>query len=115
MIKELTENPNKKFNCKNEKGNYVSIQNGVLCWEDGKEFHLNTGFKYGGTLEIYEWEEVKEPVSFIEAVRSGKQIRYVGWYTAYSPAELGDLLYDLTNYNAEKIRELLLGQWYIED
>jgi len=112
MIKRLTENPKKKF--KSDLGE-VEIFNGCLVWSsDMGDVIINNP-----TLNM-NWEEVKESVSFIEAVKSGKRIKVVHGFTiddeldCYMP--LDDLLYELSNqYYANQMRNIILdGKWYIE-
>lgn len=75
MIKELSENPNKKFSYKGAQSNsYVTVEDGKIVWrgdlQNGQEMAI--GFI---DERDREWEEVKEPVSFMEAIESGKKIR----------------------------------------
>lgn len=65
MIKELTENPDKRFKIKNGKAT-VGISDSRLQWLDDEdveaEFVLTELI-----LHDMEWEEVKEPVDFMTA------------------------------------------------
>jgi len=66
MIKELTENPEKKFICKGQIGEgYVSVKNNAVVWlgkgQVGQSLTINH-------LQSGEWEEVKEPVTFMKVL-----------------------------------------------
>lgn len=83
---------------------------GIPCLFDKWEWRIQdlTGFE--------EWEEVKEPVDFIEAVKSGKRIKscYVSESTHY--LSLNDYLAYLSQcYVGDELRDILNGKWYIED
>ncbi len=113
MIKELTENPEKIF--RNQNGEGISVLS-------GNELYFDDGYK-----NIYlcdEWEEVKESVSFIDALRSGKKVMIKHQdldgelsYMSETYNEIDDVMYNISNYfTAEGVREILLnGEWYIED
>ncbi|NLY46833.1 MAG: hypothetical protein GX053_12730 [Tissierella sp.] len=112
MIKELTENPDKKFtNNRANKGSYVALdEDKTLCWfgegQRGQSFLANF-------LRDDEWEEVKEPVDFMTAFRAWREenktiickidkdstVAYEGNRTNFS-------------FHAECIAS---GKWYIED
>lgn len=69
MIKELTENPEKKFITPSGSipGAYVSSRDGKVVWEGQGQ--------YGQELIVNlddEWEELKEPVSFMELLQEVK-------------------------------------------
>lgn len=69
MIKALTENPKKKFHISNGPDGYVEIMNNKVVWqgeciEYGEEFPLHI------VLDDSEWEEVKQPVSWQEALEA---------------------------------------------
>lgn len=111
MIKELTENPDKKFK---------RFGDGLVVWGDGLGYlRWESGHDY---INIdHEWEEVKEPVDFMTAVSSGKYIKvehrlisYEG-YDYYRRLDL--LMLDLANSFSEgEFAEILEnGKWYIED
>lgn len=120
MIKELTENPDKKFRRVGEDRElYVGVYNNFVAWEG--DYALETGEE---PFEIYtdlEWEEVKQPVDFMTAIASGKRIKVEhdilpkgSWVTKLS--ELAGFIDDLSAYCSRDIREILLrGKWYIED
>ena len=100
MIKKLTENSSKEF--KREDGLVLSTSiDDTLIWEPGYT-HLNLHD---------EWEEVKEPVSFMEAVESGKRIRHELWLE-YDFLEV--VLYKLSELSTKTMRDMILGKWYIE-
>ena len=60
MIKNLTENPKLRFECKSESGhcNTVCADNGWLKSESS--YYINCNFNT-------EWEIIRDPVDFIEA------------------------------------------------
>lgn len=113
MIKELTENPEKKFI---RKGDPLEISvDGLnyLRWESGHDY-IN--------LE-HEWKEVKKPVSFMEVVRACKN-EYIAiglscekYDIEFARWTLDAVLYDLAeNYEDGDLAEIILnGKWYIED
>lgn len=116
MIKELTENPNKKFKLKGEENEiYTSDREG----KDGIDL-IDIDF-----ITIHdEWEEVKEPVSFMEAVKSDKRIRVE--HKLVNDSDIGDLITFTPldclicalgeEYNKYEVKDILLnGEWYIED
>ena len=112
MIKELTENPEKEFVQKNNKKFHVfmTVDGEVFYGIDGdgqtKPLVLDNWLKQ-------EWEEVKEPVDFKEAINSGKCIKPATWDTDYWDLSL--LMHALSDYDDEDIREIINGEWYIED
>lgn len=115
MIKELTENPNKKFRLKGEE-NIVYTDN---IFEDGKIELKDVDF-----ITIYdEWEEVKEPVTFMEVLQSKspkvrvehsrldhKEYDFVNNYYLFD--KIIRILASEFSYNLKDI--LLNGKWYIE-
>ncbi len=122
MIKELTENPEKKFISKGQIGEgYVSVKNNAVVWlgkgQVGQSLTINH-------LQSGEWEEVKEPVDFMTAVKSGKRIKFIqASYFSLSDdyQSLTDSLDDLVNeigyelgskYVAKALTEC---KFYIED
>lgn len=101
---EMMQHSGKKFKRKSD-GFVIEITpDGTLYWDSGHRF-LNIND---------EWEEVKEPVDFIEAVKSGKKIRSVTWMQN-TELDLPNLLYDMSDFDEKEIRQLLLDKWYIED
>ena len=123
MIKELTENPEKKFRRVGEDRElYVGVYNNFVAWEG--DYTLETR---GEPFEIYtdlEWEEVKEPVDFmtaIEALDRGKviyAIRTDGYREVFNPAgkqtDWGVAVKQSQGY-AVDTETILYGKWYIED
>ena len=124
MIKELTENPNKKFANKGGLKNcYVTVEDGIIVWRGDMQCGqaMSIGFIDGRDRE---WEEVKEPVTFMEAVESGKRIRVE--HKLVNDSDIWNLI-DLTSldcliytlgekYNAIEVKDIIEnGKWYIED
>lgn len=76
MIKELTENPDKKFRRVGEDRElYVGVYNNFVAWEG--DYALETG---GEPFEIYtdlEWEEVKQPVDFMTAFQAFRKMKTI--------------------------------------
>lgn len=124
MIKELTENPDKKF---------ISRNTGIFA--ELKAYHFIGNYQ-NKTIEIInnetqkpitlhhldrEWEEVKEPVDFMTAVSSGKYIKVEHHLTTYEEywyyRRLDLLMLDLADsFNEGEFAEILEnGKWYIED
>lgn len=114
MIKEIIENPKKKYRPVNGIDGYVEFKNNQLVWNGQGQF---------GQVMIVtetdenEWEEVKEPVDFITAIKSGKcvGVEYSG--AKYEEMSLPNLFYELQqDYSDKIIRQMILnGKWYIED
>lgn len=70
-----------------------------------------------------EWEEVKEPVDFMDALKSGKKVMIKHQdidgelsYMSETYNDINDVMYNISNYfTAEGVREIFLnGEWYIE-
>lgn len=123
MIKELTENPNKRFRSLTDSSRREERK---IAKSDGKVLiHINDGSR----LVVYlneEWEEVKQPVSFMEAVASGKKIKAKGFVQTVkmenvsrfqSYLSLEGFLKELTNtFSSYHIRQVLTDcEFYIED
>ena len=104
MIKELTENPNKIF--KNQYGEEIRV-----LPDNDLFFEGENGYNFISITD--EWEEVKEPVTFMEAINIGKCIKPATWDTDYWDLSL--LMHALSDYDDEDIREIINGEWYIED
>lgn len=101
---KMMQHSGKKFKRKSD-GFVIEIApDGTLYWDSGHRF-LNIND---------EWEEVRKPVDFIEAVKSGKKIRSVTWMQN-TELDLPNLLYDMSDFDEEEIRQLLLGKWYIKE
>jgi len=121
MIKELMEHPEKKFKSISDRyGDRVAFVNDFECivQED----------KYGNAIPSIvihrEWEEVKEPVGFIELLEEVRRnpnlevsLSYEkkGILTGSMPFD--ELLQDLGRnfYNASLAEMFLKGKFYIED
>lgn len=132
MIKKLTENPDYKkiYKTKDFQGNTVK---GFLMKEYGGGTDVIVVKSWDGEIRELplndfmrnrEWEEVKEPVDFTEAVKSGKRIKVehscldgILDYLTTRYNELGDVLDQISTYLSDgDIRKVLLnGKWYIED
>ena len=114
MIKELSKNPKKKFKRKTDG---LEIRN--MCGR----FNWEPGYTFLGVND--EWEEIKEPVDFMTAIKSGKKIRveheFVDGALERLSTEyhyLDEILYVLGIYinSDDDIRNIALnGKWYIED
>lgn len=103
MIKELTENPHKKF--KSKTSNYV-VKTKPSTFYTGLEIDL------GEFFIDEEWEEVKEPVDFYAAIHSGRRIKPVTFGGSYMTiSQLQEVLCELTE---ETITKYYLGDWYID-
>lgn len=123
MIKELTENPEKKFKVKNAEGT-VGITDKRLQWIDGTYIDSNEDLIINEiVLHDLEWEEVKEPVSFIEALKSCKRVSVEHPNLFDMPviykknASIATVInYIFESYSDALVREIILnGKWYIED
>lgn len=112
MIKELTENPEKIF--RNQNGERISVLS-------GNELYFDDGYK-----NIYlcdEWEEVKEPVDFMEALKSCKRVSVEHPNLFDMPviykknASIATVInYIFESYSDALVREIILnGKWYIEE
>lgn len=121
MIKKITENPNKRFMPTCSTDNFVEFNNNQLVWKG----HGQLGQVMVVTkTDEYEWKEVKEPVDFMTAVESGKQVRVEHKYitddieflkTEYRLLAnvMWHLCRSLSNATVQDI--ILNGKWYIED
>lgn len=122
MIKELTENPNKKF--KNKKDGYkVQMINGLLVYpfyNSEHELQSSDWFLVADNALEMEWKEVKEPVTWQEAIEAwidGKTIYCLlnGEKFIYERSPLRKSLYDTEWKSSISAAELMNGDWYIED
>jgi hypothetical protein len=110
MIKELTENPEKIFKNQNEEEIRV-LPDDELYFDDGyKNIHLHD-----------EWKEVKKPVDFMAAVKSGKRFKLInkddaeGVLTRYM--DLNTFMDTLSSMWSKELSKAILteGKFYIED
>lgn len=125
MIKELTEHPKKKF-----KSTLIGIS--LIAYADNSEIITVKNYNNGQIRSTWninrQWEEMKEPVNFMEAVESGKKIsvehkliddllKEDERYCFTISQRLNDFLWNLDDtFSTEEIAELLLeGDFYIED
>jgi hypothetical protein len=119
MIKELTENPNKKFRATNK--NHPIDRNTIVSVSDGDIVFKNTNM---GAVKLISlstvFEEVKEAVSFKEAIKSLDEGK-----TVYCEVDNRKFTYKqprtyITEIRSEEagcisIKEILEGKWYIEE
>jgi hypothetical protein len=108
MIKELTENPKKKFRLiDNELDLKVTCSDGEIRWTGDEGLYLDD-----------EWEEVKEPVSWkkaFEAGLHGKRIKPVGQDLTFPDYENLIHVFKYLIDRPHFFNEIILGNWYIED
>lgn len=123
MIKELTENPNKKFYVVGSKHLIARVN-----FETNKIEFVNTSVKapYIGiepTID-WDWKEVKEPVGFMEAVESGKKVRVEHDFIHDDTSRLKEeyVLLDVMlwvlgeNLGPRSVQDIIMnGKFYIED
>lgn len=117
MIKELTENPKKKFTYTGGR-TYVIMEDGMIVWKG--EYQKGQAFAIGYINERdREWEEVKQPVTFMEAVKSQKMIKveHKDFELDGDFRDLDDLLYKIGGCFSSGSLSMLItdGKWYIED
>lgn len=116
MIKELTENPSKRF--RDGLGDIVTTSKKTqrIVWEISEDIPRESDFIMFNYAKNYdnlhiEWEEVPESVDFMTAVNSGKQIKHEEWEHYYELSVVLDLLIGTGNTNiADKIN----GKWLIK-
>lgn len=110
---EIMQCPGKKFRRKSD-GFVIEVTlDGTLYWDSGHRF-LNIND---------EWEEVKEPVDFIEALKSCKRVSVEHPNLFDMPviykknASIATVInYIFESYSDALVREIILnGKWYIED
>ena len=107
MAKLITENPSLKFETE----------------LDGKKveayFNKNGGISIGtatlnfsGDAMKAKWQLVNKNYTFMEAINSGKKIKYSGWkdYSAIVEA-----LYSLLDYPIQEVISFINGHWNIEE
>lgn len=112
---EIMQHSGKEFKRKSDGLMMEITEDGTLNWLSGY-MHLNIND---------EWEEVKELVSFMEAVKSGRQIKVehkliddlLKAYFFTIPQELNDFIWNLGDtFSTEEIATILQeGEFYIED
>ena len=109
VIKMLEENPKLKFECRE-----VNLSARINCQGNiyldcrfGSNTEINGNFQLNG-----EWQLVQQPVTFMEAVNSGKKIRYEIWGYSSTLKNALETIYR----NCESIqRRMLNGNWYVEE
>ena len=126
MIKKLTENPEKEFISYELGGGRdvlktKSINRVIRFSNEEDRWHE---VLIGVDLER-EWEEIKKPVTFMEAITSGKKISVQCAIETYEgKGKLRDIYYRqpnemlraLAGYGDEVAIDIILnGKWYIED
>ena len=118
MTKELTENPDKEFISYELGGGRdvlktKSIDGAIRFSNEEGNWHE---VLIGVDLDR-EWEEVKQPVDFITAVESGKEIGVEYSGSHYRNMSLPNLFYELQQDHSDTTIRLFIlkGKWYIED
>lgn len=81
--------------------------------EKGLLYSENERKEQFGIRVTDKWKLVQQPVSFIEAANSGKQIRYEEWSTLYD--SLGGVISILNVKSEEEQRKMMRGKWYIKE
>lgn len=112
MIRELSEDPKKKF--KSKQFGQVELYLNHLVQVQNMDCIITTNDFFKA-----EWEEVEEPVSFIEAIGSGKKIKAIHEFTKKDGCDrymtLSNLLLELSQYSSYEMRDIILnGEFYIE-
>ena len=110
MIKEWYESDMKKeFRCLNpchgQIEKVVKNCNGQLCWNGS----IHTPFLISD--DKHNWELVPEPVDFMTAINSEKNIRYENWVRYY---RLGSAFEIMVGKSPVILREMLNGKWFVE-
>ena len=110
MIKALTENPTKRFTYDTAtEGSYVTVKDVTVVWRGNQQ----EGQMLGVNIDNEGWEEVKQPVSFMEAFKAlrsdCKNIYCMNGKSRFD--FMGERI------GAHVFDEDLIGQgkWYIED
>lgn len=116
MIKEITENPNKKFGPIHlkDKDDVAEMHDGCLIWGWSME-----PVELSYTVLNYTWTEIKEPVSFMDAVKAFDEERK----DIYCIHNNTKAFYKRKPYKGLKDQcgnpvasyEILEGEWYIEE
>ncbi len=116
MLEILAKYPEKKFN--NKTLGQVELYEGTLVWSSNMEEVIMSN-----TVLKMEWEEVKEPVDFMEALKSCKRVSVEHPNLFDMPAiykknaSIATVInYIFESYSDALVREIILnGKWYIED
>ena len=89
----------------------VELDSHKLIWEDGKDV------KSYGCIINAKFIPVQKPVSFIDAVKSGKRIRVSSpEYELCNFCTIGNVINKLSLMSEEYMRKVILnGKWYIEE
>ena len=105
-VKALTENPELAFK---RVGMPYIVKTELMCGLHGLVDENNETF----TVVVEdEWELIPQPVSFMEAANSGKNIKHIGWVHFYS---LSDALHMLGNHTNQQIIDRINEKcWLIE-
>ena len=113
MIKGLMENPKLKFkyNTGSESGVVANINGGIKIIECSSiPSNTDTLRLHHGFMKL-DWEPVHEPVDFMTAINSGKDIRYDNWNTFNTISATLSILSDKVLSTALR---MIQGKWYIE-
>ena len=111
MIKELTENPEKKF--KEKSFGQVEMFKGYLVQSSNMDIIV-----INKDILEKEWEEVKEPVTWKEAFEAGlngKKIKPKGQFLTYNNFESIDYAIAYLAARPGYYKKIMLDDWYIED
>jgi regulator of RNase E activity RraB len=108
MIQALMEHPEWEFETEWLKRERPVINSdGDILWKD-----TQSSVCLDATFMNQQWTLVEKPVTFIEAVNSGKCVRYEGWDTYI---KLDEALYEIcANQCANEVRKAINGKWYVE-
>lgn len=107
MIKKILEKPSLRFKTK-LKGEEITAfynQNGGISI--GKS-NLNMS----GEIMGAKWEKANARYTFMEAINSKKKIKQEAWEQFVT---ISEALYDLLDYPADIVVELINGNWNIEE
>ena len=114
MLRELSENPLLKF--KDNSGSTVGISDktGRVDWLNGDKEEVFVIYSHapGNVDNLHlNWELVPEPVDFMTAINSEKNIRYENWVRYY---RLGSAFEVMVGKSPVILREMLNGKWFVE-
>lgn len=119
VMRRWATDPSTKFYCIHTEEVW-RLENGLVLTENNEKRIINK------TTLNFDFEEIKEPVSFIEAVESEKRVRVEHPYIS-QPYEKSELSRDYQYLGAildilsaawgeDEIRKIILeGDWYIEN